>query len=66
MGTFEVGLNAFGIMIWLLAYKNREKSCCLNEHGLQGLTLDCLDPSWFRKDEEVWPCWKRCVTGGRL
>lgn len=26
MGTFEVVLNAFGIMIWLLAYRGREKS----------------------------------------
>jgi hypothetical protein len=19
----------------------------------------------FGKDEEVWPCWRRCVTGGQ-
>jgi hypothetical protein len=28
--------------------------------------LPCLGLALFEKDLEVWPCWRRCVTGGGL
>ena len=41
MGTFEVGLNAFCIMLWLQAYGNQGVECDgLNRNGPHRLCLD--------------------------
>ena len=54
MGTFEVGLNTFFIMIWPRVYEGWGVECGdLKEIHSKAHMFECLVPSWWTSQEEL-------------